>query len=71
MFVSRGGVPRTRRRASSSAPVLTLALPHATFVVRVIGFAERRGSFAVAQQIYERLDGGSGDTPLAEAEGED
>ena len=51
--------------------VLTLALPHATVVVQVLGFAERRGSFAVAQQLYERLDGGSGDASLAEAGGED
>jgi ribosome-associated heat shock protein Hsp15 len=51
--------------------VLTLALPHATVVVRVLGFAERRGSFVVAQELYERLDGGSGDAPLAEAGGED
>lgn len=41
--------------------VLTLALPHATMVVRVLAFAERRGSYEVARQLYERLDGG-GDT---------
>jgi len=40
-------------------------------VVRVLGFAERRGSFTVAQQLYERLDGGSGDASLAAAEDED
>ena len=51
--------------------VLTLALPHATVVVRVLAFAERRGSFTVAQQLYERLDGGSGDASLAEAGDED
>jgi ribosome-associated heat shock protein Hsp15 len=47
--------------------VLTLALPHTTLVVRVLAFAERRGSFTVAQQLYERLDGGSGDQSLAES----
>lgn len=51
--------------------VLTLALPHATVVVRVLAFAERRGSFTLAQQLYERLDGGSGDASLAEAGDED
>lgn len=51
--------------------ILTLALPHATVVVRVLAFAERRGSFTLAQQLYERLDGGSGDASLAEAGGED
>ena len=51
--------------------VLTLALPHATVVVRVLAFAERRGSFTLAQQLYERLDGGCGDASLAEAGDED
>jgi ribosome-associated heat shock protein Hsp15 len=51
--------------------VLTLALPHATIVVRVLGFAERRGPFAAVQTLYERLDGGSGDASLAQAGGED
>lgn len=32
--------------------VLTLALPHATTVVRVAGFAERRGSAPEAQKLY-------------------
>lgn len=38
--------------------VLTMALPHATRVVRILGAAERRGSFPDAQQLYE--DVGSG-----------
>jgi ribosome-associated heat shock protein Hsp15 len=37
--------------------VLTLALPHATKVVRVRAGAERRGSFAVARELYEEIDG--------------
>lgn len=47
--------------------VLTLALPHATMVVRVRAFAERRAPFETARLLYERLDGGSDDAPLAES----
>ncbi|MCU4178639.1 RNA-binding S4 domain-containing protein [Bosea sp. BH3] len=47
--------------------VLTLALPHATMVVRVRAFAERRGPFETARLLYERLAGGSDDAPLAES----
>jgi len=47
--------------------VLTLALPHATMVVRVLAFAERRGPFETARLLYERLDGGSDDASLAES----
>jgi ribosome-associated heat shock protein Hsp15 len=47
--------------------VLTLALPHATVVVRLLGLGERRGAFEQAKQLYERLDeAGRGDPPLAE-----
>jgi ribosome-associated heat shock protein Hsp15 len=35
--------------------VLTLALPHATKVVRVRACAEKRGSFAVARELYEDI----------------
>jgi ribosome-associated heat shock protein Hsp15 len=35
--------------------VLTLALPHGTFVVRVLSVAERRGSARDAQALYESL----------------
>ena len=35
--------------------VLTLALPHATTVVRVRAGAEKRGSFAVARELYEMV----------------
>jgi ribosome-associated heat shock protein Hsp15 len=38
--------------------VLTLALPHATKVVRIKAAAERRGSFAVARLLYEEIGGG-------------
>ncbi|WP_293867238.1 RNA-binding S4 domain-containing protein [uncultured Alsobacter sp.] len=39
--------------------VLTMALPHATKVVRILGAAERRGSFPDAQQLYEDLGSGN------------
>jgi ribosome-associated heat shock protein Hsp15 len=39
--------------------VLTLALPHATKVVRVLSVAERRGSFPEAQALYEDVAPGS------------
>jgi ribosome-associated heat shock protein Hsp15 len=42
-------------RAVGGGDVLTLALPHGTKVVRVLAAAERRGSFAVAQMLYEDL----------------
>jgi ribosome-associated heat shock protein Hsp15 len=42
-------------RQVGGGDVLTLALPHATKVVRVLGAAERRGSFATAQMLYEDL----------------
>lgn len=35
--------------------VLTLALPHATTVVRVKAGAEKRASFTVARELYEVL----------------
>lgn len=47
--------------------VLTLALPHATVVVRLVGLGERRGPYEEARQLYERLDDGArGDASLAE-----
>ncbi|MDP3256438.1 RNA-binding S4 domain-containing protein [Bosea sp. (in: a-proteobacteria)] len=47
--------------------VLTLALPHATVVVRLLGLGERRGAFEQARLLYERLDAaGRGDPSLAE-----
>jgi ribosome-associated heat shock protein Hsp15 len=49
--------------------VLTLALPHATLVVRVTAFAARRGSYEQAQALYEVLDGAErGDQSLARDE---
>lgn len=42
-------------RAVGGGDVLTLALPRGAKVVRVLGAAERRGSFAVAQTLYEDL----------------
>lgn len=51
--------------------VLTLALPHATVVVRILAFAERRGPFEAAKLLYERLDQGKDDPSLAIPDGED
>jgi ribosome-associated heat shock protein Hsp15 len=42
-------------RAVGGGDVLTLALPHGTKVVRVLGATERRGSFSAAQALYEDL----------------
>ncbi len=56
---------RAGRQAWRCAP--TLALPHATVVVRVVAFAERRGAYETARLLYERLDGGSDEAPLAES----
>jgi ribosome-associated heat shock protein Hsp15 len=42
-------------RQVGGGDVLTLALPHATKLVRVLGAAERRGSFSAAQTLYEDL----------------
>ncbi|SDR26627.1 heat shock protein Hsp15 [Rhizobiales bacterium GAS191] len=45
-------------RKLRAGDVLTLALPHATKVVRVKAGAEKRGSFAVARELYEEIGGG-------------
>jgi ribosome-associated heat shock protein Hsp15 len=41
--------------------VLTLALPHATIVVRLLALGERRGPYEQARLLYERIDGGGRD----------
>ncbi|CAN7482220.1 S4 domain-containing protein [Bosea sp. LjRoot90] len=71
-LVEDGHVRVARKRVDNPAlglkldDVLTLALPHATLVVRVSAFAERRGSYEQAQTLYEVLSGGErGDAPLA------
>jgi len=70
-LVEDGHVRVAGRRAGNPAQglklgdVLTLALPHATVVVRVVAFAERRGPFATARLLYERLDDGGDDPSLA------
>jgi ribosome-associated heat shock protein Hsp15 len=51
--------------------VLTLALPHATIVVRLLLLGERRGPYEEARLLYERLDeAGRGDQSLAEDDGD-
>ena len=42
-------------RALVVGDVLTLALPHATRVVRVLAVADRRGSFPDAQTLYTEV----------------
>lgn len=57
-LVERGRVrinsERTKKpdRAVNIDDVLTLALPHGTFVIRVTSLAERRGSSSDAQALY-------------------
>jgi ribosome-associated heat shock protein Hsp15 len=47
--------------------VLTLALPHATLVVRVLELGTRRGPYEEARLLYEPLNGAARDDPsLAE-----
>jgi ribosome-associated heat shock protein Hsp15 len=63
-LVERGRVRLNGARMTNPArpvgpgDVLTLALPHATRVVRVLGAAERRGSFTDAQALYDDVDPG-------------
>jgi ribosome-associated heat shock protein Hsp15 len=60
-LVQQGHVRLEGKRVTDGArklragDVLTLALPHATTVVRVRAGAEKRGSFAVARWLYEVL----------------
>ncbi len=76
LLVEEGHVRLDGRRILNPAQglklgdVLTLALPHATIVVRLRGLGERRGAFEQAKLLYERLDeAGRGDPPLADHEG--
>ncbi|WP_460451974.1 RNA-binding S4 domain-containing protein [Alsobacter sp. SYSU BS001988] len=48
-----GGRITNPARGLAIGDVLTMALPHATRVVRVLAVAERRGSFPDAQALYE------------------
>jgi ribosome-associated heat shock protein Hsp15 len=58
-LVEQGHVRLDGKRVTDGArklragDVLTLALPHATTVVRVKAGAEKRGSFTVARELYE------------------
>jgi ribosome-associated heat shock protein Hsp15 len=40
--------------------VVTIALPHRVLVLQVLGFAERRGPFAEASQLYREIDADGG-----------
>ncbi|MBB3810697.1 RNA-binding S4 domain-containing protein [Pseudochelatococcus contaminans] len=69
-LVSSGHVRIDSRRVTDpskkvrAGDILTLALPHATLVVEVTDFAEKRGSAPEAQRLYKLLsppaDGSSG-----------
>ena len=60
-LVEQGHVRLDGKRVTDGArklragDVLTLALPHATTVVRVKAGAEKRGSFSVARELYDVL----------------
>ena len=60
-LVQQGHVRLEGKRVTDGArklragDVLTLALPHATTVVRVRAGAEKRGSFALARELYDVL----------------
>jgi ribosome-associated heat shock protein Hsp15 len=63
-LIEEGHVRLEGKRVSDGArklrpgDVLTLALPHATKVVRIKAAAQRRGSFAVARLLYDEIGGG-------------
>jgi ribosome-associated heat shock protein Hsp15 len=52
-----GGRITNPARGLAIGDILTMALPHATRVVRVLAVAERRGSFPDAQALYEDVAG--------------
>src|SRR5580704_11274589 len=62
-LVAQGHVRLGGKRVTDGArklhagDVLTLALAHTTKVVRVKAAAEKRGSFAMARELYEVLSG--------------
>jgi len=62
-LVGQGHVRLAGKRITNGAcklrpgDVLTLALPHATKVVRIMAGAEKRGSFSAARLLYEEIDG--------------
>ena len=63
-LVEQGHVRLDGKRVTDGArklragDVLTLALPHATTVVRVKAGAEKRGSFTVARELYDVIGRG-------------
>ena len=73
VFNAKGDLIVLRNFTASelTARSATFALPHATVVVRVLEFAERRGPFEAARLLYERLDSGGDDASLAGGAGGD
>jgi ribosome-associated heat shock protein Hsp15 len=51
--------------------VLTLALPHATVVVRLRDLGSRRGPYEEARLLYEPVEGEAGSGPALAPDGED
>jgi len=47
---------RTPSRAVHPGDVLTIALPAAVKVLRIVDFAERRGNPMAAQRLYEEIE---------------
>lgn len=76
-LVEDGHVRVDGRRITNAAhglklgDVLTLALPHATVVVRLVSLGERRGPYEQARLLYEGIDeGGRDGRPLADPDAE-
>ena len=68
-----GARDRSPGRVVRPGDVITVALDHTVRVLRVTGFAERRGSAAEARALFADLTvraSGDGDTPADEADDE-
>ena len=57
---------RSASRLVRPGDVLTLALGRSVRVIRILGVAERRGSFPEARQLYDEPETGAGRSPTAE-----
>ena len=58
---------RTPGRLVRPGDVLTLALGRGVRVIRILGIAERRGSFAEAQQLYDEPKTSAGTGPAGQS----
>ncbi len=57
MFASTGCARRRRGHALKTGDVVTVGLDRSVRVLKVIGFAERRGDAASARVLYQDLQG--------------